>query len=247
MIKYTVITVCKNAEKTIGKTIQNIEEQTYKNIEYIICDGKSTDDTLKIIDECKQKSKFDIQVFSEKDFGIYNAMNRGIARASGDYIIFMNVGDSFYDNKVLEKVAYIIEKQKNKDAIYYGSTCLINSQIHNPVIDFGKRYSSVIQGILIVEMPCHQSFISATHYLREHYFNESYKFRADYEWFVYCYKRKALFINLGFTICNYDVRGESARVKNREKVKHETKCILKQYEPCAYYISLLKKALLGLD
>jgi glycosyltransferase involved in cell wall biosynthesis len=101
-VKISIITVCINSLKTIEKTFQSIKNQSYQNIEYIVVDGGSSDDTLKII---KDYSSCISNYISESDKGLYDAMNKGIAMATGDIIGILNSDDIFVDNYVLEKVA----------------------------------------------------------------------------------------------------------------------------------------------
>jgi glycosyltransferase involved in cell wall biosynthesis len=101
-VKISIITVCFNSSKTIEKTFQSIKNQSYQNIEYIVVDGGSSDDTLKII---KNYSSCISNYISESDKGLYDAMNKGIAMATGDIIGILNSDDIFVDNYVLEKVA----------------------------------------------------------------------------------------------------------------------------------------------
>ncbi len=90
-MKVSIITVCKNAEDTIEQTIKSVLSQTYKNIEYIIIDGKSEDNTLKIISKYK---KFISHFIAQKDKGIYDAMNNGISLVSGNILLFLNANDT---------------------------------------------------------------------------------------------------------------------------------------------------------
>ncbi|MGE7999166.1 glycosyltransferase family 2 protein [Lysinibacillus sp. NPDC093190] len=100
--KISIITACYNAEKTIEQTIQSVINQTYDNIEYIIIDGASTDGTMNIVE--KYKDKID-KIISEPDEGIYDAFNKGVRKATGEYINFMNADDYFSENSVVKKVA----------------------------------------------------------------------------------------------------------------------------------------------
>ena len=111
-LRISVITVCLNASKTIEQTILSIINQTYDNIEYIIIDGVSTDGTLDIIK--KYESKISL-CQSEPDNGIYDAMNKGLKLATGDFLIFMGADDVFYNENVIYKVASEID---NYDDIY---------------------------------------------------------------------------------------------------------------------------------
>jgi glycosyltransferase involved in cell wall biosynthesis len=101
-VKISIITVCFNSSKTIEKTFQSVQNQVYSNIEYIVLDGNSTDGTLKIIESYK---KIISKYSSEKDKGLYDAMNKGIALATGDIIGILNSDDIFTDNYVLENIA----------------------------------------------------------------------------------------------------------------------------------------------
>ena len=101
-MKISIITVCYNSEKTIENTFQSVQSQTYSNIEYIVVDGKSTDETLQIANKYQDVIT---KVISEKDKGLYDAMNKGIASATGDIVGILNSDDIFTDNKVLENVA----------------------------------------------------------------------------------------------------------------------------------------------
>ena len=106
-MKISIITVCYNSEKTIRKTIESVLIQDYTNIEYIIVDGLSNDNTLNIINEFSQKIS---KIISEKDNGIYDAINKGISMANGDFVGVLNSDDIFYDNHTISCVA---EKFKN--------------------------------------------------------------------------------------------------------------------------------------
>lgn len=111
-MKISIITVCYNSEKTIQKTFQSVQSQTYSNIEYIVVDGKSTDETLQIANRYQDVIT---KVISEKDKGLYDAMNKGIALATGDIVGVLNSDDIFTDEKVLENVANF-HLQNNVDA-----------------------------------------------------------------------------------------------------------------------------------
>jgi len=120
-LKISLITVCHNAEKTVSQTIQSVINQSFKNIEYIIIDGASADNTTQIINLYKQH----VNIFlSEPDSGIYDAMNKGIKLASGDIIGMLNADDSFADNDVLTAVAETYHRQKAR--IIYGDLNFVN-------------------------------------------------------------------------------------------------------------------------
>lgn len=108
--RVSVITVCYNAVSAIQRTILSVLSQTYENIEYIIIDGKSTDGTLAIIKKYESRIAFWL---SEPDNGIYDAMNKAIDKATGEWVLFMNADDEFVDNKVVERFAFVAKTHKN--------------------------------------------------------------------------------------------------------------------------------------
>lgn len=101
MAKYTIITINYNNGKELRHTIESVINQTYKDVEYIIVDGGSSDDSVEIIKEYADNIDFWV---SERDNGVYNAMNKGLSHAHGTYVNFMNSGDSFYSNRVIEVI-----------------------------------------------------------------------------------------------------------------------------------------------
>ncbi len=104
-IKFSIVTVCLNAENTILETIVSVIQQTYVDYEYIIWDGVSEDGTLEIIKENAKEAP--ICFFSEKDSGLYNAMNKAVKKCKGDYVLFLNSGDAFADREVLLSLIHI--------------------------------------------------------------------------------------------------------------------------------------------
>ena len=101
--KFSVITVTYNAEKVLEDTLQSVISQTYRHVEYIIVDGASKDGTIKIIDKYRERIH---TVVSEPDKGLYDAMNKGIALATGDYLCFLNAGDSFHEDDALQEMVH---------------------------------------------------------------------------------------------------------------------------------------------
>ena len=119
--KISIITVVFNGESLIERTIKSVLEQTFASIEYIIVDGLSNDGTLSI---AKQYSSSITKIISEKDHGIYDAMNKGLKMATGNYILFLNAGDELYAKDTLSKV---FENFINAD-VYYGNTAITNNK-----------------------------------------------------------------------------------------------------------------------
>ena len=178
MPKITIITVCYNAINSIEKTIISILSQTYKNLEYIIIDGGSTDGTIDVI------KKYEKQISywkSEPDKGVYDAMNKGIELATGEWVNFMNAGDSFYNTEVLQSLnLYFSDSQTD---IIYGDTCI---EINNK-----NKYRVIPENISNIELHlpfCHQSCFVKSSIIKNNLFLLQYKYVADYAMFYKFYQ-----------------------------------------------------------
>lgn len=178
----SIITVSYNTVKTIEETILSVLNQTYPNIEYIIIDGGSTDGTLDIIKKYQDKITYWV---SEPDKGIYDAMNKGTLKATGEWLNFMNAGDTFYDEQVLEKVF------KDND---WSDTDVIYGDV---IIKYSKKEKlKKVWPLTQLEkgMPfCHQSSFVRTTLQKQFLFNTNYKICADYDFFYTLYKKKFYF------------------------------------------------------
>ena len=226
MLKITVITVCYNEKEQMRKTIESVCQQTYPNIEYIVIDGASTDGTANLLQEYGEYPC--ISIYSERDFGIYNAMNRGIARASGDYVCFMNAGDTFYNTQVLSDVAG--EIGKDRTTIYYGKTCMVYPDGLRQIQDFTESSANLKELLFQGVMPCHQSIFSPRKALTNHYFREQYRIRADFEWLLYSITHGCLCKAIPLIISCYDISGVSGRIKNMALTQKEDQKIMKEYQ-----------------
>ncbi len=160
----SIVTVSFNAVETIEQTILSVVNQTYSHIEYIVIDGGSTDGTVDIIKKYSDKIAYWV---SESDRGIYDAMNKGIEKASGDYIYFIGSDDQLLDNAILQ-IAHRIDGK----AIYYGNVYMVKRRrIYN------GRFSSFQ---MVVRNIPHQATFYPTIYLKTNSFNLRYKYLADY-------------------------------------------------------------------
>ena len=193
----TVVTVTYNAQDYIEQTIQSIISQSYQNIEYIIIDGGSTDKTVDII---KKYEKYITYWVSEPDNGIYDAMNKGIAKASGEWINFMNAGDGFVDEHIVKQVLEQIPKDTE---LVYGNTRFINEQKKELYIQTGKDVKDFLwKGIGFN----HNSLFCKTALMKEHPYNTFYKIVADSEFLIWAQKQNKKFYHLDILI-NYFMAG----------------------------------------
>lgn len=219
-IKISIITVCYNSEDTIKETIISVMNQSYKNIEYIIIDGNSTDNTKTIIEKYLRKFR-EIKFISEKDKGIYDAMNKGINISSGDYIFFLNSGDRFYKDDVIEKI-FLNEDMINYDVIYGNSMDIYK----NKVVE--RKYNDKINNRYFIRGNgvCHQVIFARRSTFDKNKFDLKYKICADKNWLVKSYKNGYKFKYIDMIISFYDRNGISSSIEATEIIKKETKSIL---------------------
>lgn len=202
-IKISIITIVFNGEKVIERTIKSVINQTYKNIEYILIDGASKDNTMQVVE--KYKNHF-AKIVSEPDKGIYNAMNKGLKFVTGDYVVFANSGDSVASNDVFEKVVAAVTKEQHLPDMVYGN------------------YRESGEGAMEKEIPCyghervwygmfasHQSIIYSVKMLRDNNisFDESYKVAADYKMTMQSVVASKNFLRVPFCISEFDITGIS--------------------------------------
>lgn len=192
-IKISIITVCLNAEDTIKDTIITVNEQTYPNIEHIFIDGDSTDNTLEIIKKYSVKNK----IISEKDSGIYNAMNKGIKIAEGEIIFFLNADDYFCDiNVVQDMITKFIDNPK-LEAVYGNITWDIDGNLVKQT-----QPSEITRRYLARKTILHQSlFVRKKLFDFYGYFSEFYKVVSDYEWILRIFLNK----NINYKYINRDI------------------------------------------
>lgn len=214
--KVSIITVCFNAESLIEDTIKSVVEQEYKNYEYIIIDGKSTDNTINII---SKYSKYIAKLVSEKDNGIYDAMNKSLNYVSedSDYLIFINAGDLLLGDALSSIFDNYEAKQKQNFNIYgdffYGD-------------DLRILPSKLGMGFLARNTVCHQALIFNTSIHKEYKYNLNYPICADYEVILKMYKDKINFKKIDVPIVKYLPDGFSDL--NKEKLIKERISILYQ-------------------
>ena len=195
--KISVVTVCYNAVTVIEETMLSVLNQTYPNVEYIIIDGGSTDGTVDIIKKYAEKLAYWV---SEPDKGIYDAMNKGIAVATGEYLNFMNAGDSFHNNDVIRSV--FSKKYPLNCNVIYGKT-KVTYKMGTYIVTPPK-----IKTLLKKMCLCHQSIFVKTQAYRNNKFDVSYKVIADYVFLLHLYQQTPdSFFFYHDVVSNYDAVG----------------------------------------
>ena len=223
MIKISIITINYNDRAGLQKTLKSVVTQTHQDFEFIVIDGGSTDGSKELIEEQKDHINYWV---SEKDEGVFNAMNKGILVAKGEFIIFMNSGDIFNDDAVLQD---IVPELTDKYDIYYGdnykeSPSSKRLKTYPEKLSFSFFYTSSIN---------HQSTFIRKSLFEEHfYYNEQYKIASDWEFFVYtiCHKN-VTYKYLKKTIAVYDFTGISSSPKFSDLFAKEKQQTIEKYFP----------------
>lgn len=221
-MKFSIIVVCLNPGEKLNQTLDSILAQTCQDYEIVVKDGGSRDGSIEQM-RCDER----ICLYTEEDTGIYDAMNQAVSHARGEFVLFMNCGDSFYDEHVLEKATQCTAQSTRPDnLVLYGDTY---SERTDTMISSAPR----ITGFTCYRnIPCHQSCIYATRLCKEKPYDKQYKIRADYDHFLWCYYvAKAEMVHMGVPVSTYEGGGFSESKKNHERDKEEHKLITKNYMP----------------
>lgn len=223
--KISVITVCLNSAKTIEETILSVINQNYKNIEYIIIDGVSSDGTLDIIHKHKDRIT---KCISEKDSGIYDAMNKGLKYATGDYVIFIGADDVLYTNETLKKVALSIN---NYNDIIYGNVIFKNtSEIHWGKFNRLKWATSNI---------CHQAIFYPRIVYSKYKYDPSFIVSADYLYNINLIKNGFEFSYINEIISYYDTTGISSSTSDQKFSKIYANVIIETFGVVPYILGII--------
>ena len=176
-MKITIITVCYNAEKTIRDTLESVLKQTYLNYEYLIIDGKSTDATVRIVQKYEDKFHGKLKLISEKDEGLFDAMNKGIQMSSGDIIGILNADDILAHKNVFQT---IIDHIKDCDGIY-SNLLMLDENLEKPYRLFQSKAVSKKKGW---HMPHPTLYLKKEVYKKYGYFDLHYKITADLDFML---------------------------------------------------------------
>lgn len=216
-MKVSIITINFNNAVGLEITLKSVISQTVKSYEYIIIDGGSTDSSKNIIEQYLYNISYWV---SERDSGIYNAMNKGVAKATGEYLIFLNSGDSFSDPEALQRCYDHIEKHPNAD-IYYGDIYVVND------IKSAEKWLKVHPKSLSLYFFKHNTINHQASLIKSELFREisiypeSYKVASDYWFFLKCFIYNKTFNHIGCPMVDYDLSGISSsnyKLYNFEKL-----------------------------
>lgn len=242
MIRFTVITITYNAQQVLDRTLQSVLHQTYEDVEHLIIDGASKDNTLAIAEAYKQQSDdsgcgHKVIIKSEPDHGIYDAMNKGLSQAMGDYVVFMNAGDFFPSADTLEQIARRckLNEQPSEElpAVLYGNTDIVDSEgsylrprrLQPPAV---LTWRSFRHGMLV----CHQAFYARIDIAKNTPFDLRYRYSADVDWCIRVMQegeRASLpLYNINMVVANYTEEGATT-VHHRESLRERFHVMCRHY------------------
>jgi len=236
-MKISIITITYNAERSLQRTLDSVACQTHPYIEHLIVDGASTDGTLAIARRYQQGSRHEVKIQSEPDRGLYDAMNKGLQLATGDYLVFLNAGDTLYAANTVEQVVGMAQQSYHLSAspgahhdeldvlpaVIYGDTAITDSEgrflhlrTHRPPEYL--TWQSFKQGMLV----CHQAFYVRRDIASQTPYNLRFRHSADVDWCIRVMKeaeRRALpLVNTHAVLCNFEEGGDTTQ-HHRDSLK----------------------------
>ena len=246
MIRITYVTITYNAAAVLQPTLDSVLQQDYPHIVHLIIDGASTDDTLKLVDDyiaCSNAAEngHSVQVTSEPDKGIYDAMNKGLRSADGDYVCFLNAGDFLPSSDTASKIAQQVAAAGGLPAVLYGDTDIVDGEgrfLHHRRLAPPENltWRSFRQGMLV----CHQAFYARTDFAIATPYNEQYRYSADVDWCIRVMKaaekENVPLLNLKMVVANYRQEGQTTL--------HHRESLLERYRVMEHHYGRLQTLLL---
>ena len=237
MIKFTIVTVTYNAEGVLRPTTDSVLMQSYAHVEHLIIDGASTDHTLQIAEEYRQKSAdaargHEIRIISEPDKGIYDAMQKGLDRATGDYVCFLNAGDRLPNADTLLMIADKVDNER-MPGVLYGDTDIVDDEGNYL---FRRRltppehltWRSFRHGMVV----CHQAFYARTDIAKRVDYDLQFRYSADVDWCIRvmkeCENDGLELKNLHLTVVNYLQEGQTT-LHHRASLRERFRVMVRHY------------------
>lgn len=219
MIRFSIVTVTYNAGELLRRTAETVLTQTYPCVEHLIIDGCSKDNTVEIAKEYKRENVaketgHEVIVVSEPDKGLYDAMNKGLRQATGDYILFLNAGDGLPSESTLERIAGCVGEGEELPAVLYGDTDIVDANYrflrHRRLSPPEKlSWRSFRKGMLV----CHQAFYARQDIAREQLYDKRYRYSADVDWCIRVMKeaekRRLPLRNVNAVVAEYLEEGQT--------------------------------------
>ena len=212
---FSIITVTRNAETTLPTTLRSVAAQECRDFEYIVIDGASTDDT---VDLARKSGIDDLHILSEPDRGLYDAMNKGLAMATGTYVIFLNAGDAFHAPDTLARLKAAATEDGRQPDVIYGQTAIVDASgcflaERHLIAPEVLSADSFADGMVV----CHQAFVARR--ALAPLFDTSFRFSADYDWCIKILERSRLNRYVDATIIDYLAAGLTTANRRRSLVE----------------------------
>lgn len=232
-MKVSIVTITYNAARTLQRTLDSVACQTYAGIEHLIIDGASKDDTVAIAERYKAASRHEVVIQSEPDKGLYDAMNKGLQKATGDYLVFLNAGDTLYAPDTIETVVKPTANSQKPIAVIYGDTAITDAEgnflhlrTHRPPEQL--TWKSFKQGMLV----CHQAFYVLTSLARQIPYDLQYRHSADVDWCIRIMReaerQQLALVNTHAILANFEEGGDTTQ-HHRDSLKERFKIMMHHY------------------
>lgn len=238
-MKISIITVTYNAASVLKRTLNSVKAQSWQQIEHLIIDGASKDETISMAETYKAQCPYEVVILSEPDKGLYDAMNKGLRLATGDYLVFLNAGDTLHAADTLETIVRSARRgacqSKNCQlpGVLYGDTAITDEQgnfLHLRRLRPPKKLSwkSFRQGMLV----CHQAFYALTDIAKDLPYDPRYRYSADVDWCIRvmkeAQKRQFPLVNTQAILADYQEEGQTT-IHHRDSLKERFDVMRRHY------------------
>ena len=229
-MKISIITVTYNAASVLKRTLDSVKAQSWQQIEHLIIDGASKDETISMAETYKAQCLYEVVILSEPDKGLYDAMNKGLRLATGDYLVFLNAGDTLHAADTLET---IVRSAQPLPGVLYGDTAITDEQgnfLHLRRLRPPKKLSwkSFRQGMLV----CHQAFYALTDIAKDLPYDPRYRYSADVDWCIRvmkeAQKRQLPLVNTQAILADYQEEGQTT-IHHRDSLKERFDVMRRHY------------------
>lgn len=229
-MKISIITVTYNAASVLKRTLDSVKAQSWQQIEHLIIDGASKDETVSMAETYKAQCPYEVVILSEPDKGLYDAMNKGLRLATGDYLVFLNAGDTLHAADTLET---IVRSAQPLPGVLYGDTAITDEQgnfLHLRRLRPPKKltWKSFRQGMLV----CHQAFYALTDIAKNLPYDPRYRYSADVDWCIRvmkeAQKRQFPLVNTQAILADYQEEGQTT-IHHRDSLKERFDVMRRHY------------------
>ena len=243
-MKISIITVTYNAASVLKRTLDSVKAQSWQQIEHLIIDGASKDETISMAETYKAQCPYEVVILSEPDKGLYDAMNKGLRLATGDYLVFLNAGDTLHAANTLET---IVRSAQPLPGVLYGDTAITDEQgnfLHLRRLRPPKKLSwkSFRQGMLV----CHQAFYALTDIAKDLPYDPRYRYSADVDWCIRvmkeAQKRQLPLVNTQAILADYQEEGQTT-IHHRDSLKERFDVMRRHYGLFSTVTHQMKKGL----